>query len=134
MDQIKRLLVSPFSVDKYIGRPVEKCYIADLDSMVVGVMCMDRDFFTYSLDHIEVDPAVRRKGIGTSLIQNVRTAIPEDTSIEIDLDIRRHDVISFLKENNFDVVRRSADRIYLRNGWRFRSPPDVMFRITPEQK
>jgi ribosomal protein S18 acetylase RimI-like enzyme len=129
MDQIRSILRSPFSIDRYIGKILEKCYVADFAGDVVGVLCMDRDGYTYSLAHIEVHPELRRIGIGTSLLQTLRMAIPDDTSIEVDLDIKSHGAIAFLKENSFMVYRRELDRIYLRNGWRFRVPPDVMYRF-----
>lgn len=132
IEQIKTILHSPFVVERYIGKVIEKCYVAVLHDDVVGVLCMSRDGFVFSLDHIEVHPEVRRFGVGTSLIQTLRSAIPDDTSMEADVDIRRHDTIGFLKENGFTVMGRRVDRIYLRNGWRFRVAPDVMYRITPE--
>jgi GNAT superfamily N-acetyltransferase len=131
MDQIRSILNSPFSLDRYIGKAVEKCYIASIGDTAVGVACLDRDY-AYSLDHIEVAPEVRRVGIGTALINTIRLAIPDDTSIETSLDIKRHGIISFLVSTGFKSYGRTADRIHLRNGWRFRSAPDIMFRITPE--
>lgn len=57
---------------EFFGRAVEAhaAYVAVLDDRVVGVAVVDRH--EHLLEHLYLDPALRRRGVGTRLLDHAR--------------------------------------------------------------
>lgn len=69
---------SPESIERYLERNVGLSFVARVNQQVVGAVLCGTDGRRGYLQHLVVEPAFRRQGIGRALVERCKTALSRE--------------------------------------------------------
>lgn len=78
---------SPVAAARYLERNPGLSFFAELDGRVVGCALSGHDGRRGYLQHVAVDPACRKRGIGRALVRSCLDALAKEGIEKIHLDV-----------------------------------------------
>lgn len=124
---------SSFAVSRYLKSSNSFCIVAETGDTLLGFLACDIDGDITEITSISVAEPVRRRRVGTTLVEQLLTMIEDDHSIEAVVRESNLGAQCFFGSLGFKVVNKrekdNQDAYLMRLGWRFRGePPEACFR------
>lgn len=120
--------------DRYVD-----AFVAEDETGVIGFALTFQDLFADEIVKIAVQPDKTRRGIGSSLVEKLRSMQDENwKSLEVLVPADRVECQVFFANCGFrcvaDCKRNDKEVLKLRRGNRFKKAPDLKYRISTHSK